>query len=184
MWASAALLCLAVGVANSQDPPDCSGFTVDNLPRPRILLLGPTGQFSCLQNKTKNNRCWQIDTWQFLAWQRPKGRKQCVQVGGSFSDFKNVPISSSLSLFSVGDDTESHTVDISWKVGNWLGSGDCFTVIDTPGISVASVEMWHGLVWYPNTDIGLLNVDLINFDQVHRILRAETMSMHLLWQPY
>ena len=34
---------------------------------------------------------------------------------------------------SVGDDKESHTLEISWKVGNWLGSGDCFTVIDTPG---------------------------------------------------
>ena len=34
---------------------------------------------------------------------------------------------------SVGDDKESHTTEISWKVGNWLGTGDCFTVIDTPG---------------------------------------------------
>ena len=36
-------------------------------------------------------------------------------------------------MISVGDDKESHTLEISWKVGNWLGRGDCFTVIDTPG---------------------------------------------------
>ena len=47
MWSLVtALLCLVMMgiVANCQDPPDCSGFTVDNLPRPRLLLLGPTGQ--------------------------------------------------------------------------------------------------------------------------------------------
>ena len=39
------------------------------------------------------------------------------------------------SVSSVGDTAESHTLEISYRVGNWLGSGECFTIIDTPGMA-------------------------------------------------
>ena len=42
-----------------------------------------------------------------------------------------------ISYFSVGDTLDSHTLEISYRVGNWLGSGECFTIIDTPGMFIS-----------------------------------------------
>ena len=69
-----------------------------------------------------------------------------------------------MTLLSVGDTADSHTLEISYRVGNWLGSGECFTIIDTPGIIIKRV-----------TDIYYLAL------QAPRILREETISMLLKW---
>ena len=36
--------------------------------------------------------------------------------------------------FKVGHSTESQTTEISWRADHYLGTGQCITVIDTPGI--------------------------------------------------
>ena len=37
-------------------------------------------------------------------------------------------------IFPVGHATSSETTDITWKADHYLGTGQCITVIDTPGI--------------------------------------------------
>ena len=69
-----------------------------------------------------------------------------------------------MTLFSVGDTADSHTLKISYRVGNWLGSGECCTIIDTPGMIIKRV-----------TDICYLAL------QVPRILKEETITMLLKW---
>ena len=37
--------------------------------------------------------------------------------------------------FSVGHTIKSHTTEISWRADHYLGTGQCITVIDTPGVA-------------------------------------------------
>ena len=42
--------------------------------------------------------------------------------------------------FKSGSETSSKTKVTEWKVGKWLGVGQCFTVVDTPGTDDTSGE--------------------------------------------
>ena len=72
---------------------DCSNYTIDNLPSPRIVLLGPQG----VGKTTIGN---------FLLGADPLGSNVTF---GYYSDGR-----------------------IAWRVGPWLGTGSCFTIVDTP----------------------------------------------------
>jgi len=87
---------------------DC-GCTIDTLPHPRIVLLGPTG----VGKSTLGNRLFGGQN----------GDAQCSQYGSP--PFK----------FGVGHKTESHTNATTWMVGHYLGDPDnpCITIFDTPG---------------------------------------------------
>jgi len=113
---------------------DCSEYSNQNLPHPRILLLGATGVGkSTLANQLLG--CYYKD-------------RSCQK-------------------FSVGHGSILHTNVTQVKLGNYLGKGQCITIIDTPGLLDSSdndYEHATEIVNVVKNDIKIIDVFLMLFD--------------------
>jgi GTPase SAR1 family protein len=98
------------------------GCTVDTLPHPRIVLLGPTG----VGKSTLGNRLFNITPYN----QNEALCSQSEWTRDETGAFVHTP-----RRFRVGHGADPMTNNTSWMVGHYLGdpANPCITVIDTPG---------------------------------------------------
>ena len=131
---------------------DCSSYSYDNLPHPRILLLGGTGVGkSVLSNQLLG--CYYKD-------------QACNK-------------------FSVGHGSLSHTNETSYRYGNFLGKGRCFTIIDTPGVldfSDRDYEYAVDIVNVVKNNIKVIDVFLLLFDGSRPRFQRPVVELLKLYQ--